>query len=1121
MFSTNCASLKSKMKSFKKELNRSNAGIFTLQETHFKTKGKININGFEVFETIRKGKENGGTAIGVHKALQPILISEYDEEFELLTVEIKAGNREIRIISGYGPQENWQAAERNKFFNALEEEVIKSELAGKEVLIEADFNSKLGKEFVAKDPNEKSENGKLLENVIKRQNLVVANGLRKCEGTITRKRVTTQRTEESVISYVLLSADLSEHIESIHIDEKRQHVLTRLTKTKRGVVKKESDHNVIETKLKLIWNRKEKPEPKETMFNLKNPDCQKRFKEETSKGNKLTKVMEEEEDLEVATERFMKKLDKLIYKCFRKIGIKKEKINHKQDKLYNEWKELKTKTDTESKEKLKEVEAELADEFFEKVKDASEDIDCEEGGTKSEKLWNLKKQMFPRSRDPPTAMKDSDGNLVTNPEKIKEMAVKAYEDRLRNRTMKEGLEGIKNEKEKLADKMMEVAKANKTPNWTMQNLEKVLKQLKNNKSRDPNGLANEIFKENAAGTDLKEAILALMNRIKTEQIFPKCLELCNISSIWKMKGARNEFSSYRGIFRVSIFRSILDKLIYNDEYSKIDKNLTDSNVGARKMRNIRDNIFVINAIMNTKKLQHEEALDVQVYDVEQCFDALWLKEVIACLYKAGLDNDKLPLLFLENRNAQVAVKTPNGLSNRTSIKDIIMQGSVWGSLCCVVLMDQLGKKVYGNKDLLYYYKGVVACPPLQMVDDVLAVQKCSVKSKQLNTVINTFMECEKLTLSKTKCHKIHIGKTSKNCQDLKVHEAEMKESKSEKYLGDVIHESGKNKTNIEQRIAKAWGKINEVLAIVKEAPLGWWRIKAGLMLRQALFINATLFNSEAWHNMKIGQVEAFERVDEALLRGLTLGHAKVPIPALYLETGMMPIRFILACRRVLYLQTILQRAPGELISRVYEAQKVNPSTGDFCLQVKQDLAMLDIKMNEEEIRMVKHSQFKKRVKENAKKAAFKFLMQQKATKTKMNNLSYTSLKTQSYMENKLFSSEEAANLMALRTKTVRGVRGDFRGMYPDTRCPLPGCLSEDTLPHILVCQALARHRGTALPAVTYSDVFSEDILKQKQTTTIYKELLDTRAELLDQSALEGRRGSPVASTGPMHLFAST
>ena len=86
--------------------------------------------------------------------------------------------------------------------------------------------------------------------------------------------------------------------------------------------------------------------------------------------------------------------------------------------------------------------------------------------------------------------------------------------------------------------------------------------------------------------------------------------------------------------------------------------------------------------------------------------------------------------------------------------------------------------------------------------------------------------------------------------------------------------------------------------------------------------------------IKKAQTEAFEKVDEALLRGLTIGHAKVPIPALYLETGMMPIRFILACRRVLYLQTILQRAPEELIRKVYEAQKEDPTAGDFCIQVK-------------------------------------------------------------------------------------------------------------------------------------------------------------------------------------------
>ena len=44
----------------------------------------------------------GGTIIGAHKALQPMLISEYSDEFELIVVEIKIRNKEIRIISGYG-----------------------------------------------------------------------------------------------------------------------------------------------------------------------------------------------------------------------------------------------------------------------------------------------------------------------------------------------------------------------------------------------------------------------------------------------------------------------------------------------------------------------------------------------------------------------------------------------------------------------------------------------------------------------------------------------------------------------------------------------------------------------------------------------------------------------------------------------------------------------------------------------------------------------------------------------------------------------------------------------------------------------------------------------------------
>ena len=155
---------------------------------------------------------------------------------------------------------------------------------------------------------------------------------------------------------------------------------------------------------------------------------------------------------------------------------------------------------------------------------------------------------------------------------------------------------------------------------------------------------------------------------------------------------------------MSVFRNILDKLIFNDEYETIDRNLTDSNVGGRKGRGIRDNLFVINAITNSVKNGNEDACDIQVFDVEKCFDSLWVQECVNTLYEKGLTNDKLVLLYEETKNAKIAIKTPNGTTERRDIKNIIMQGTVFGSLICTSVMDKLAQIFYKDEDLVYKYK---------------------------------------------------------------------------------------------------------------------------------------------------------------------------------------------------------------------------------------------------------------------------------------------------------------------------------------------------------------------------------------------------------------------------------
>ena len=80
----------------------------------------------------------------------------------------------------------------------------------------------------------------------------------------------------------------------------------------------------------------------------------------------------------------------------------------------------------------------------------------------------------------------------------------------------------------------------------------------------------------------------------------------------------------------------IDKLIYEDEYKIIDKNLTDCNVGARKSRNIRDNLFIVNGAINAVKNNDDKPVDIELFDIEKCFDSLWLKECMNDLYEVGL-----------------------------------------------------------------------------------------------------------------------------------------------------------------------------------------------------------------------------------------------------------------------------------------------------------------------------------------------------------------------------------------------------------------------------------------------------------------------------------------------------
>ena len=132
---------------------------------------------------------------------------------------------------------------------------------------------------------------------------------------------------------------------------------------------------------------------------------------------------------------------------------------------------------------------------------------------------------------------------------------------------------------------------------------------------------------------------------------------------------------------------------------------------------------MLNAVLNSTKRKTEDAVDLAVYDVQKCFDTMWASEALNDAYELGFNNDKLPLVQLTNKNASIAIKSSSGISERRSIQDVIMQGTVWAGMLCTSTMDKLGKLVYNNDHMACKYRGKVAVPPLEMVDDVLTISK--------------------------------------------------------------------------------------------------------------------------------------------------------------------------------------------------------------------------------------------------------------------------------------------------------------------------------------------------------------------------------------------------------------
>ena len=344
-----------------------------------------------------------------------------------------------------------------------------------------------------------------------------------------------------------------------------------------------------------------------------------------------------------------------------------------------------------------------------------------------------------------------------------------------------------------------------------------------------------------------------------------------------------------------------------------------------------------------------------------------------------------------------------------------------------------------------------------------------------------------------------------NLKDVNCGEFRIENTKEDKYLGDIITSDGKNTKNILARRAKGMGIIDQISSMLTEICFGPYQLEVALHFRNSLLLNGFLTNSEAWYGVTSQEITYLEQVDELYLRKILEVPSSSPKCMLYLEFGILPIRFVIKSRRLMFLQCILKEEPDSVISQFFHAQDSNPTTNDWAVTVRQDLEELELNLNFDEIERLSKEQFKTKVSKAMSKIALKYLLKEKnkgggegGDRGKVAHIQFKQLKIQEYLEPNTTSIRMSKFIYHARSRML-DLKVNFKNRkHQDLLCPI--CLAPDSIDsqeHLLLCPSLTDTVIVNRKEVPkYRDLFCNDVKKQIAVASVLEKRFMKRKELL-------------------------
>ena len=854
--------------------------IITLAETKLQSKPPI-LKNYSWLTKNRQNREGGGVAILIRNDIAPKttkVTNIEDQNQEILWIEIKNHKKPTYIGVYYGPQENTPSDEIERQYSQLLTQIIKLKYKG-HIILTGDFNAKLQLNTTNIKQNE-TTNGRHLNELLKNTGLIPISINNKYLNWTRENRNNPQ--EKSVIDYILVDKETNHRIKNLTIDNK-----TNLLKGKST-----TDHNTIIIETHFQINPQKESIKK---WNLRNNDNWKNFNQ---------KLVEKMKDIKTPSYNDLEKsIKSTMSETLGKITIRKNKTYFPKDQqsklLKNEVKQLR-KTLRKVTKNAPHYKQEYLHKYLEKQKTLRNHLEnqlkttienniktiIKEGGTKSQKFWNIRKKILKNTHQDQYNLITEEGHTITNCEQAKEYIADYYENLY---TAREGTEKYQEWTSHISDIVQSVAKYKSHQNTTnikitMKELNTAIQKLKSKKAPGPDDIPNEILIH--ADEQVKKIIINQFNEITETQKIPHQWQHSNIVRIYKGKGIKGKCSNERGITLASNIGKTFERIINN----RITKQIivTDAQAGGIKGRSTAEHIMILNELLKippTKKPKY-----ITFLDVTKAFDKAWADAIMYTMYKNGCQDQNWLTTKNINENLTAQIKTNNGPTRKININNSIRQGGVLSGTQYSLLMDEINKEIKSYNLGIQLPKTQTKIPTLLWMDDVALISESSEDMQKMLDITNHVANKYHIEFGQSKSETLTIGSKPQHVESEKFNIGTLllNNTTKYKYLGITLN----NKMNLTDHSkimkSKVEAAYQTVLTILQDHNFKAIQMKTAWKLIKTCIAPIITHNLEAI-NINKGDLQELNRIWENIIKRTINTPTTTPREALYIETGLLDI----------------------------------------------------------------------------------------------------------------------------------------------------------------------------------------------------------------------------------------